>query len=542
MSIDFEATSMPFHLVQMSGSWGRERSIVETRLSQGMRSFGSCKGVSGHAHNPFMAITLGAPSETTGEVRAFSFIYSGNYLMEAEVSEMGRLRCNVGINPMGLQWHLTPGQVFSTPEVVMVRSSEGLGGMSRSLHRLFLDRLLPRNWSDALPPILLNSWEAKYFHVNHSNIVEMATQASKIGINLIVLDDGWFGKRENDTCSLGDWVADLAKFPLGIKGLAEDVNAAGCKFGIWFEPEMVSEDSMLYTSHPDWYLHVPGRPRQLGRNQMVLDLSRAVVVDYLFHSLAAILGTANVEYVKWDMNRPLTEVYSAAPDMGDAWQAEVSHRYVLGVYQLMDRVTTAFPHILLENCASGGGRFDPGMLYYSPQIWCSDNTDALIRMKIQYGTSLAYPARSIGAHVSTVPNHITGSTTRLRTRGFVAMCGTFGYELDISTASAKDLMAWEAQINLYRALSPTIRWGDLYRLWDPFKVNLASWMYVSRDKSQAVVFAFSMNSDHWSNLVPRLLLQGLLPDAEYEITEPMPNNITQASGNLMIIETEGEHA
>jgi len=538
MSIDFEATSTPYHLVKLSGSWGRERYVTESLLQHGHVSFSSSRGVSGHVHNPFAAVTIGPPNETLGEVKAFSFVYSGNYLIETEISEMGRLRCNVGINPMGLQWHLTPNKTFNTPEVVMARSKEGLGGMSRAIHRLFLDRLLPRNWSDAEPPILLNSWEAKYFHVNHSNIVEMAQQASNVGINLIVLDDGWFGKRENDTCSLGDWVADMTKFPHGIKGLAEDVNAAGCKFGLWFEPEMVSEDSMLYTTHPDWYLHVPGRPRQIGRNQMVLDLSRQEVVDYVFNSLAAILSTANVEYVKWDMNRPLTEVYSAASEMGEVWQAEVSHRYMLGVYQIMNRVITTFPHILLENCASGGGRFDPGMLYYSPQIWCSDNTDAITRMRIQYGTSMAYPARSIGAHVSTVPNHITGSTTRLRTRAFVAMCGTFGYELDISSASQKDLLAWRAQIDLYKQLSPTIRWGDLYRLWDPFKVNLASWMYVSRDKSQAVVFAFSMNSDHWSNLVPRLQLLGLQSDAEYEVTEPMPNNITQASGNLMIIETE----
>ena len=262
------------------------------------------------------------------------------------------------------------------------------------------------------------------------------------------------------------------------------------------------------------------------------------------------------------MNRPLTEVFSAATTMGEVWQAEISHRYVLGVYDLQRRITSAFPHILLENCASGGGRFDPGMLYYCPQIWCSDNTDALTRMKIQYGTSLAYPTRSIGAHVSTVPNHITGSTTRLRTRAFVAMCGTFGYELDISTSTAKDVQVFQRQIEIYRQIQPVVRWGDLYRLWDPFKVstiqrplyisvhtnflyvvvlqlNLAAWMYVSRDKSQAVVFAFSLNSDHWSNLVPRLQLQGLLPDAEYEVSEPLPNNITQASGNLMIIETEG---
>ena len=251
-----------------------------------------------------------------------------------------------------------------------------------------------------------------------------------------------------------------------------------------------------------------------------------------------IADSANIEYIKWDMNRPLTEVYSAATLSHEVWQAEISHRYVLGVYELQARITQAFPHVLLENCASGGGRFDPGMLYFSPQIWCSDNTDALARMRIQYGTSLAYPARCIGAHVSTVPNHITGNITRLRTRGLVAMCGTFGYELDIASASSADLLYFQKQIELYKSIAHIIRWGDLYRLWNPFKVSLAAWMYVTRDKSEAVVFAFSANSDHWSNLVPRLLLQGLLPNEEYEITEPLPNNVTQSSGNLMIIESE----
>eukprot|EP01040_Poterioochromonas_malhamensis_P013876 gene13876-15312_t len=538
MTIDFECAIHPFHVVQLSGSWARERYVVETKLNHGMHSFGSMSGLSGHQHNPFAAVCFGPSSETNGEVKGFSLVYSGNYLLETEINEMGRLRVNLGIHPMGLQWHLRPGSDFNTPEAVLVRSGEGLGGMSRAFHRLFLDRLLPRHWSDESPPILLNSWEAKYFHVNHNNMVEMTKQASKVGINLIVLDDGWFGKRNDDRTSLGDWIADIEKFPYGLKGLAEEINALGCKFGLWFEPEMVSEESMLFTSHPDWYLHVPGRPRQIGRNQLVLDLSRQDVRDHIFSALSAVLSSANIEYVKWDMNRPLTEVYSIAAGSGEVWQAEISHRYVLGVYELQDRLVKFFPHVLLENCASGGGRFDPGMLYYSPQIWCSDNTDALVRMKIQYGTSYVYPARCIGAHVSTVPNHITGNTTRLRTRAFVAMSGSFGYELDISSCSANDLLKFQKQIDFFKQIAPIVRWGDLYRLWDPFKASLAAWMYVSRDKSEAIAFAYSTNADHWNNIVPRLPLMGLIAEAEYEVVEPAPNDIMQVAGTYMMIETE----
>eukprot|EP00981_Chlorochromonas_danica_P002005 scaffold413_cov176-Ochromonas_danica.AAC.1 len=430
-SLDFEAEADPFHLVQLSGSWARERYVVESKLTHGMQSFGSTRGVSSHQHNPFAAITFGAPNENHGEVRGFALVYSGNFMFEAEQGELGRLRVMMGVHH-GMSWHLGPGESCSTPEVALIRSSNGLGGMSRTMHRLILDRLIPPSWADANPPILLNTWEAKYFHVNHDNVIDMARQAARVGIDLLVLDDGWFGKRDDDSSSLGDWIVNLEKFPLGLKGLVEEINAVGLKFGLWFEPEMVSEQSALYAAHPDWYLHVPGRPRQLGRNQMVLDISRQDVRDYLFNSLQAVLNSANIEYIKWDMNRPLTEVYSADSSNPQIWQTETSHYYVLGLYDLQNRIAKAFPHILFENCASGGGRFDLGMLYFSPQIWCSDNTDALVRMRIQYGTSLAYPARCIGAHVSAVPNHLTGNTTRLRTRGFVAMCGTFGYELDIS--------------------------------------------------------------------------------------------------------------
>ena len=542
-TVDFEASHNPFHMVQLSGSWARERQIVETKLTHGMQTFSSARGVSSHQQNPFAIITNGPPSETDGEVKAFSLVYSGNFIVEAELSEMGRLRFNMGINPMGFTWHMELGKNINTPEVLMVRSSEGMGGISRVLHRITLDKVIPPNWSDIKPPIILNSWEAKYFDVTHNNIVQMALDMLKVNADLLVLDDGWFGYRDDDTSSLGDWVPNPTKFPFGLRKLAEDINQYGAKFGLWIEPEMVSTNSNLYRQHPDWCLHVPGLAKQIGRNQLVLDLSRYEVREYLYRCLHELLASANIVYVKWDMNRPLTEVFSQRGVHSDdgnteVWQAETSHRFVLGVYELMTKLRKAFPEVLFEHCASGGGRFDLGMLYFSPQIWTSDNTDAIARMRIQYGTSLAYPARCIGAHISEIPNHITGNTTRAKTRALVAMCGTFGYELDLSISTPKETLMYRDFSFVYLQIAPIVRRGDIYRLWNPFKVNFASWMYVSKDKKEAVVFCFSLNSDHWSNLVPRLMLQGLDPAVEYELTEPLPNNIAQQAGNFKIVEMD----
>lgn len=506
MTVDFEGNSSPYYLIQLSGSWARERNIVETKLTHGIQSFGSVRGVSGHQHNPFAAICIGSPNETFGEVQGFSLIYSGNFLFEAELSDVGRLRLNMGIHPMGFQWKLDPSDIFETPEVILVRSNDGLGGMSRELHRVLKSHVIAKCpvWAELSPPILLNTWEAEYFNISHSSVVEMAKVASQVGIDLIVLDDGWYGERNDDTTSLGDWTPNSSKFPKGLGILAKEVNLIGCRLGLWFEPEMVSEQSNLIKSHPNWYLRVPGRPRQIGRNQFVLDLSREEIRSHVFGCISKVLTGANIEYIKWDMNRPLTEVFSIRDNnYEDVWQPETCHRYVQGVYMLQYLITSSFPHILLENCASGGGRFDPGMLYFSPQVWCSDNTDAIARISIQYGTSMAYPASCIGAHVSSVPNHITGNTTRARTRGFVAMCGTFGYELDMSEISVKDRMIFKEQISTYRQIVHIIRNGEIYRLWDPFKTPLAAWMYVSIDKCSAVVVAFSKNSDHWNNIVPR---------------------------------------
>lgn len=392
-------------------------------------------------------------------------MYSGNFIFEAELSEMGRLRLNMGIHPMGFAWHLDAGASFSTPEALMVRSPDGLGGLSRLMHRIILDKFVPKNWSDSIPPIVFNSWEAMYFDVEHTAVVDMAFEATKIGANLIVLDDGWFGVRDDINSSLGDWTPHKSKFPLGLRQLTDEINSFGLKFGIWIEPEMVSENSKLYSLHPDWCLQIPGRSRQIGRNQLVLDLSRRRVRDYIFATLSKLLSSGNIEYVKWDMNRPLTEVFSQLEGSTEVWQAEISHRYVLGIYDLLTRLRLKFPDILFEHCASGGGRFDLGMLYFGSQIWCSDNTDAIARMKIQYGTSLAYPARCIGAHITGVPNHITGNTTRSKTRALVAMCGTFGYELNLANATMKETFLFREYSEVYLTVASIIRYGDLYRLW-----------------------------------------------------------------------------
>ena len=542
-TIDFESSSQPMHLVRLVGSWARERSVVETKLSQGMLSYGSIRGVSSHQQNPFACVSIGAPSEDQGDCVAFSLLYSGNFLCEAELSEMGRLRVNIGVNPMGFSWFLSPNESFHSPECLIVKSSVGLGGVSRALHRIVSDNIMPNNWCDSRPPIIFNSWEARYFDVSHRSVLDLARQALSVNADLLILDDGWFGSRYDDSSSIGDWRPNRLKFPYGLKRLVEDVNDLGLKFGIWIEPEMVSIDSQLYKDHPDWCLSVPNLAKQVSRKQLVLDLSRSIVRDHLFDVLSGLFSSCNIRYVKWDMNRPLTEVYSSQLDDGHSrmcgvCQGEIGHRFVLGLYELLSRLIKAFPYIAYQHSASGGGRFDLGMLYFSSEIWCSDNTDALARLKIQYGTSLAYPARCIASHISAVPNHITGNMTRAKSRVMVAMSGSFGYELDLSQCADAEIQLFKESSYKYLNLAPVIRDGDLYRLWDPFKSSFCAWMFVSRDRLRGVCFAFSLNSDHWSNLVPRLTLRGLRKDAEYMITEPFPNNLKQQAGNFKIIESD----
>lgn len=524
-TVDFDAEHQ-YYMTQLSGGWARERQVITRQLEDGVTVVKSVRGTSSHQVNPFVVITPDRePSEDTGECFGFCFVYSGNFAITAEVSEYRRLRVNVGINQEMFSWHLDPKDgknTFFSPELIMTHSSTGLGGMSRGLHRLIRERLVPRQWRYKVPPVLLNTWEAVYFDFTHEIVVEIARCAAAAGVELLVLDDGWFGKRDNTRSGLGDWTPNREKLPFGLDGLARAINEFGLKFGIWIEPEMVSVDSDLFRKYPEWCLCVPSRRRTTGRNQLVLDFSRDEVTDHIYQQLHALLSSAHIEYVKWDMNRHLTEIFSETtlPER----QGEVSHRFMLGVYKLFRRLTTAFPEVRFESCSGGGGRFDAGMLSFAPQIWASDNTDALSRMKIQFGTSLAYPMSTMGAHVSEVPNHQTGRSATMKTRSLLAMCGTFGYELDPRKWSVDDVEEIKGYIAMFKRVSPLIYEGDLYRLWDPFRCSSLAWMFVSRDKLRAIVFAFKVTREV-GRLDPRLRLRGLLPDVVYCVEELCPGTV-----------------
>lgn len=526
-TFDFDAES-DFYMTQLAGGWARERHMVTQRLDYGVKEIKSSRGASSHQFNPFIVITPNKePDEDTGECFGFTLVYSGNFSAKCEVTEYGRLRVNMGINSDGFMWYLDNGKntnTFCTPEVVMSYSSSGLGGLSRTLHRAFRERLLPRRWRYQIPPVLINTWEAAYFNVTHEIVLDIARAARKADIELLVLDDGWFGRRDNTLSGLGDWYPNVRKFPFGVDGVARAVNEIGLKFGIWVEPEMVSIDSDLYRNHSDWCLCMPTRGRTTGRNQLVLDFSRQEVRTHIYQQLFKLFTSANIEYVKWDMNRHLTEVFSQGhhPER----QGEVSHRFILGVYEVLGKLTERFPNILFETCSGGGGRFDAGMLYFTPQIWTSDNTDALSRVSIQYGTSLGYPAMCMGAHVSAVPNHQTLRTTPMKTRTVVALSGTFGYELDAREFTDEDLAEVRGYIQLHRRLAPLVYEGDMYRLWSPFKSTSAAWMFVSRDQRWSVVIAVNLRRIV-GRLLPRLRLRGLDEDSQYCVEELYPGTVVR---------------
>eukprot|EP00871_Galdieria_phlegrea_P002364 jgi/Galph1/3128/GphlegSOOS_G1816.1 len=521
-TIDFDTDD--FYLTHLSGSWARERvSVTE-----------SSRGASSHQHNPFGAISVGNPREDEGEVFAFSLVYSGNFRMETELVESGRLRVNMGINPQQFSWDLGPGEEFSTPEVVLCFSDQGLGGISQQHHRLYRNHLMPRQWRNTMCPVLINTWEAMYFNVTHEAVVELAKKAKDCGIEMVVLDDGWFGSRNNTRSGLGDWTANRVKFPFGLEGLCREINELGLHFGIWVEPEMVNVESELYHKHPDWCLHIPRRSRTTGRNQLVLDFSQEAVRTHVIKQVSNILGSCNIEYVKWDMNRHLTEVFSQAfpPER----QGEIAHRHILGVYEAFAKITSAFPHVLIESCSGGGGRFDPGMLYYSSQIWCSDNTDALSRVQIQYGTSLVYPVCSMGAHVSSIPNHQTLRSTSMKTRTLVAMCGSFGYEMDVRQLKGEEVEEIRSYIKLRNEWALLILFGTLYRIWSPFSTDSGAWMFVNDEKTEALVIAVNLNRQIGLQL-PRMHLRGLQEDWSYLVEELCPGKL-RTNVNTGAIETD----
>ena len=511
-SVDFNDDN--FDMIQLSGSWARERHFVRQPLRSGSQSIESRRGSSSHAQNPFMALARKDTTETKGDIYGFSFVYSGNFLANVEVDMFYNSRAQIGINPFDFSWLLKENEEFQSPEAVLVYSPNGVTGMSHIYHNLYGKRLARGEHRDKVRPILINNWEATYFDFNETSIKNIAKEASNLGMELFVLDDGWFGKRNNDDCSLGDWFVNEDKIKGGLGKLSKEINDMGLQFGLWFEPEMVCPVSELYEKHPDWCIHIPGRTRSEARMQLILDLSRDDVCDYIIETLSKVLSSASISYVKWDMNRNMTEIGSAK--LPPERQRELPHRYMLGLYRIMEELTTAFPHILFESCSGGGGRFDPGMLYYMPQTWTSDNTDAIERLKIQYGTSLVYPNVSMGCHVSAIPNHQVHRMTPLNTRGVVAMSGNFGYELDITKLSDEEKEMIKEQIKNYKEIRETIQFGDYYRLSSPFESNDVAWMFVSKDKKEVVV-SFVRQRALPHPKFESLKLVGLEEDASYEI-------------------------
>lgn len=512
MSLDFNDSEYDF--LHLSGSWVRERFIERNPLRSGIQSIESRRGASGHQQNPFIALIRKKTDEDQGEVFGFSLVYSGNFIASAEVDQFRKTRVTMGINDFDFTWLLGVNEQFQTPEVVMVYSCNGIGHMSRTFHKLYRTRLCTGSFRDMCRPILINNWEATYFDISAEKIEKIAKSAKEVGIELFVLDDGWFGKRNDDKSSLGDWFANREKLPGGIEGLVKRVADIGLQFGLWFEPEMISPDSELYRAHPDWCLHVPDRERSLGRNQLILDLSRPEVCDAVYKMISGVLRSAPITYVKWDMNRNMSDVGSAK--LQPERQRETAHRYMLGLYGILEKITREFSHVLFESCSGGGGRFDPGMLYYMPQTWTSDNSDAIERLKIQYGTSIVYPVSSMGAHVSAVPNHQVHRTTPLKTRGDVAMSGVLGYELDLNTFSKEEMEIVKQQVAFYKQKRQLLQFGDFYRILSPFEGNETAWMFVSEDKSEALVYYYKVLAEANSPFM-RLRLKGLDAERKYEL-------------------------
>lgn len=516
MSAQLDLDSMQYDMVYLQGKWARERHAMRTPLQPGMQGFRSARGSSGHQYNPGVVLASKNATEQYGEVYGMLLLYSGSYAVEVEADEYESTRAMIGINRETFSWTLEKGAEFNSPEALLMFSANGFNGLSAQSHAFLTNHVVRSPWKHVKRPILVNNWEATYFDFTDSKIYDLAKSASKLGIEMLVLDDGWFGERNDDTTSLGDWFVNRKK--VGDLGkLVGKINKLGMKFGLWFEPEMISGASELYRKHPEWVLTVPGGNRSLGRNQMVLDMSRGEVVDYLFETIAGILHSANIEYIKWDMNRNLTEIHSAA--LPPERQGEVAHRYVLGVYELHERLLNEFPNLLIEGCSGGGGRFDAGMLYYVPQIWCSDDTDAIERVSIQLGTSLFYPSATMGAHVSVCPNHQTHRTVPFQFRGDVALAGTFGYELDVTRLDKDDQQMIHEQVAQYHKYNDLIREGTFLRITEGFgHDDVAAWCWVSADRKEALVTAVrKFDSPCSQTPVVRLRIPGLDAARKYTI-------------------------
>ena len=494
-----------YDLIYFSGGWGREREFCRCEIQQGAKiDISNARGGSGHTLNPFIMVSEHNADEDKGNVYGFSLIYSGNHSSMIECDQYGNIRVQQGINPFMFKWTLEKGESFVTPQCVMCYSENGIGGLSRELNDVYRTNLCRSKWADKDRPILINNWEATYFDFDEDKLLSIAKRAKEAGVELFVLDDGWFGTRNDDFSGLGDWTVNYDKLPSGIDGLAKKINDIGLKFGLWFEPEMVNPDSDLYRAHPDWAISVPNRISSLSRNQLILDLSRDDVCDYIITAVSDVLKSANIEYVKWDMNRPMTDM----PYEG------YNHKYTLGFYKIMDAITGAFPNILFEGCSGGGGRFDAGVLAYIPQIWTSDNSDAAARLKIQYATSMGYPVSAISAHVTAVPNHQNGRITSLKMRADTAYAGVFGYELDITKMSDTELAEIKKQVETDKKLRTLMRTGDFYRILSPYETNYCSWEMVSKDKKEVFFYSAKIFSVANSHDI-RIKLKGLDAEAKY---------------------------
>lgn len=514
MSMNIDMPDSNYEMCELTGAWARERYIKFRNLEHGVSSIYSLRGHSSHNYNPFIALKRKETTEFNGEIIGFSLVYSGNFLAQVDVDTYDVSRVMLGINPQNFSWKLDLNESFQTPEVVIVYSDNGINGMSQVYHDIYRSRLARGMWRDKVRPILINNWEATYFDFDEDKLLQIAKKAKEVGIELFVLDDGWFGKRNNSKSSLGDWYDNKDKLPSGIIGLSRKIKDIGLKFGLWIEPEMVNIDSEFYRKNPDYILKTPNRHTSQGRNQYVLDFSNPKVIDEIEKQIEKILNDSEVYYIKWDMNRSLSEVYSKISDFDE--QGTIYHKYILGVYELYDRLTKKFPNILFESCASGGGRFDPGMLYYAPQGWVSDNTDAIERSKIQFGTSVVYPLSSMGTHVSDIPNHQMMRSTPLNTRANVAYFGTFGYELDILSLSNDEIEQIKEQIKFMKEYRDLIQFGDFYRLLSPFEGNYVSWIVISKDKKIAIIFYMSILNEINSSY-KKLKVKGLNPDYLYRI-------------------------
>ena len=504
-----------FDVIHFHGRHCMERIPERIHLPRGIASFGSRRGMSSHHSNPFVILCDHYASENSGECYGCMLMYSGSHAEEVEVDQTGSTRLVAGIHPDGFSWSLSPGEMFETPEAILSFSADGLNGLSHQYHDIIRQQVIPPRWQHSKRPVLINSWETVEFDFDAEAILRLARSARKLGIEMLVLDDGWFENRDDDISGLGDWVADEKKLGCSMKELSDQIHALGLQFGLWFEPEMVNEDSRLYRTHPDWAIADPDRKPMLARKQLVLDMSRQDVIEYLFDAMCAILDNVKIEYVKWDFNRSVANCYSHA--LPASRQGEVTHRFILGTYQLLERLLKRYPDLMIEGCAGGGGRFDAGMLYYCPQIWCSDDTDAVERLEIQAGTSYGYPVSTMGAHVTAVPNHQTGRVVSLETRGIVAQSGTFGYELDPEKLTETEKETIRKQIEDHHRYADLIAQGDYFRLTElDQEKDYIAWMFVSKDRREALV-NLVMTHVRANGSFPFIKLQGLIPDAAYRL-------------------------